>query len=707
VSVDFGRVAVAALAQAERLCSEWLGGKRQGNEWLGARRVEGGLGDSWSVNLTTGAWLHGAGDEKGGDIVSLYAALNHVDQVSAAHAVADLCGYTNGAARTQAVLHTDQACEPIPDTDPPAHPDHGAPQALYRYGSAFIVARYQTTEGKTFCPWTYRNGRWARKSFPAPRPLYGVAELVAKPAAPVLIVEGEKCADAARAVMPAYACVTWAGGAQAVKTADWSPLTGRDVLIWPDADEPGIKAATALAGILLLIAKRVRVIRPQGQPEGWDIANAIADGWALQKITNWWSGHSTELHEPSASPTLQVGRPHDSRPPVAQSGDSAVASWQQLGLECNSGGVPFPTIGNCARILGMHPQTRGRIWYDLFRSKVMHTKDGRTIAWKDQDDLLLVDWLQQTMKLPKIGLQTAHHAVELEAFKNARNSVVEWLESLTWDATPRLSEWLSDFLGAPGNPYTQAVARNWLISMVARAYKPGCQADHMPVLEGLSGLGKSATAGIIGGEWYRAAPQAFGSREFLEAIQGAWLVEIPDMVGFGRREHTQIISAITTRSDPYRASYGRNAEDHPRVTIFVATSESDEYLKDSRGVRRYWPVRCSDFNLKGLTAMRLQLFAEAVVAFKSGASWHEMPAADTASEQAERQEMDVWLEPIAAFCALRSQVTVTEVATYGLEIARSKQTQLEANRISRCLRTLGYSCKVERLSGHPMRVYRK
>jgi predicted P-loop ATPase len=179
------------------------------------------------------------------------------------------------------------------------------------------------------------------------------------------------------------------------------------------------------------------------------------------------------------------------------------------------------------------------------------------------------------------------------------------------------------------------------------------------------------------------------------------------MVGFGRREHTQIISAITTRSDPYRAAYGRHAEEHPRVTIFVATSENDEYLKDSRGVRRYWPVRCTDIGLDALGGAREQLFAEATAAFKAGASWHEMPAADTAAEQAERQEADVWLDPISGYCYGKDLVTVADVALHCLEIERGRQSQIDANRIARCLIRLGYACKVERVSGVPVRVYRR
>ena len=83
------------------------------------------------------------------------------------------------------------------------------------------------------------------------RPLYNLHELVARPDAPVLVVEGEKAADAATAILPDYVCTTWIGGAQSVGTADLSPLAGRSVTIWPDNDPEGVIAAEKLAARLL------------------------------------------------------------------------------------------------------------------------------------------------------------------------------------------------------------------------------------------------------------------------------------------------------------------------------------------------------------------------------------------------------------------------------------------------------------------------
>ncbi len=83
------------------------------------------------------------------------------------------------------------------------------------------------------------------------RPLYNLDQIAARPADPVLVVEGEKAADAAQTLCPEYVCTTWAGGAQSVKRAELLPLVDRDVTIWPDNDSEGLKAARTFAAELL------------------------------------------------------------------------------------------------------------------------------------------------------------------------------------------------------------------------------------------------------------------------------------------------------------------------------------------------------------------------------------------------------------------------------------------------------------------------
>lgn len=87
---------------------------------------------------------------------------------------------------------------------------------------------------------------WSRYPFPKPRPLYGLDEL--GDARQVIVVEGEKCKDAL-ASATGRAVVSWPGGTQGVKHCDWSPLAGRNVVIWYDDDAPGLATANEIAAV--------------------------------------------------------------------------------------------------------------------------------------------------------------------------------------------------------------------------------------------------------------------------------------------------------------------------------------------------------------------------------------------------------------------------------------------------------------------------
>ena len=187
---------------------------------------------------------------------------------------------------------------PVPADAPPPlsrHSRHGEPAAVWTYRDASgrvwgYVARFNAADGsKVVLPLTLmRDGgrlRWVWKAFADPRPLYGLQALASRPSAPVLVVEGEKTTDAAGERLGAFVAVSWPGGSKAVGKADWRALAGRDVVIWPDADAPGRKAAQDIvrhanaAGAL-----SVAVVDPPAYfPEGWDLADDWPEGFSQAK----------------------------------------------------------------------------------------------------------------------------------------------------------------------------------------------------------------------------------------------------------------------------------------------------------------------------------------------------------------------------------------------------------------------------------------
>ena len=187
---------------------------------------------------------------------------------------------------------------PVPDNAPPP-PVGGAHLQLIAIGMPtvncsfrWLATRPQSPEErKRFCPWTFWRAadghtEWRAKSVPAPRPLYGLELLAARADAPVLVTEGEKAADAARLIFPEFVVVTSPNGAKAAAQADWSPLTGKQVTIWPDADKQGRDFASEVADLATTAgAASVAVVSvPATWPDGWDLADEPPEGVTVKDL---------------------------------------------------------------------------------------------------------------------------------------------------------------------------------------------------------------------------------------------------------------------------------------------------------------------------------------------------------------------------------------------------------------------------------------
>ena len=711
--MDISEFASGLLAQSESLLREWFpAGKKQGKEFV-VGSLAGEKGTSLSINLETGLWADFSNpDIKGGDLVSLYAARNGLKQGDAAKAL----GWVNGAgpAPTPTPALTATA-EPIP-ADAPALPGP-VPAAVYSYRDAagvelFRVARYEPAgERKTFKPWTWRGGKWSAKAWPAPRPLYGLEGLGDRP---VLLVEGEKACEAARQLLGrAYTCMTWAGGAAAINTVDWSPLYGRAVDIWPDADEPGRKAAAAIVEHLHrhIGGGRIRMLLQDGQPEGWDLADALAEGWDTARIV----AHVKRPGGVRVIDQLQTGRPHDGVAPVATvepasngSGLSVRAQVEQLALQCNSGGIPYAHEHNAALIMAAHPHFAGKLWTDAFAQKLMFGD----VPFTKQAALAALVYIQQHLELHKMQLPAVERAAQLIGAGIQRHPVREWLDTLKWDGVERLGTLMQDGFGTAQTEYTHAVGVRWLTSMVARVYQPGCKADCMPVFEGAQGIRKSTAMRTIGGQWFMESHEdpIHSRKDFLLSLQGRWLIEIPEMHAIAGRGSgiEKIKGIISNTEDFFRVPYGHDIQPFPRQCIFAGTTNQDQWNPDPTGGRRFWPIACGQIEIGYLADMREQLFAEAVSVYRATGDWYSVPDALARDEQDARRERDAWEEIILPYLDARpaSDVTIAGVLRDCIGIEPGHWKQADQNRIARVLRANGWYRKQVKSAGKPIWVYR-
>jgi len=180
------------------------------------------------------------------------------------------------------------------------HPKYGKAKNSWVYRNrqgliAGVICRFDyLDDGKlrkeilpmTWCMSEEGEHRWWWKQMPEPRCLYNEHRL--EEHKPIILTEGEKACDAAQKIVgDAYLCMTWPGGSKAVKRANWKQLKNRDIIIWPDADEPGDMAARWLAEILIEEGARSvrRVMLPEGLPEGWDLADEMPAGFNFDPLT--------------------------------------------------------------------------------------------------------------------------------------------------------------------------------------------------------------------------------------------------------------------------------------------------------------------------------------------------------------------------------------------------------------------------------------
>jgi putative DNA primase/helicase len=247
---------------------------RNGKFYVGD--IDGNPGKSLVVELDgcrRGLWKDFADDE-GGDLIDLWARAHGLSaRHDFPHLATEIQQWLGNAPATPTAV-TRRVTRGIPVDE------LGPYTAKWDYLNASgdliaCVYRYDPPTGKEYRPWDVRARMWRA---PDPRPLYNLPALAK--AHEVVLVEGEKCADALIGI--GITATTAMNGARApVDKTDWTPLAGKAVVIWPDRDAPGwdyaenAARACAAAGC----ASVAILVPPIDKPDKWDGADAVAEGF--------------------------------------------------------------------------------------------------------------------------------------------------------------------------------------------------------------------------------------------------------------------------------------------------------------------------------------------------------------------------------------------------------------------------------------------
>ena len=269
-------------------------------------------------------------------------------------------------------------------------------------------------------------------------------------------------------------------------------------------------------------------------------------------------------------------------------------NWM-LSLKCHpKTGLPLETINNVRLILEHDPLLKDKFALNEFagrgevRGALPWCEEGKRRLWSDTDNNGLYWYMEDRYEISKRTAIDA--ALDVHAATHAFNEVREYLDNLVWDGVPRLDTLFTDYLGADNSEYTKAVTRKAFVGAVARALTPGCKHDCMLILCGKQGLGKSTLLDKMSRGFFNDSIRSFEGKDASELLQGVWIVEIAELDAFRRSDVSCIKQFLSLRADRYRAAYGRNVKELPRRCAFFGTCNNFDFLQDTTGNRRFWPV---------------------------------------------------------------------------------------------------------------------
>lgn len=387
--------------------------------------------------------------------------------------------------------------------------------------------------------------------------------------------------------------------------------------------------------------------------------------------------------------------------------------------DAGQGGKPKSSLRNVVHILE-HFMGGGLVGYNEFSCRPYFLKDtlyggrkGKEVV--DGDDLNLIIYIAEHYRFEP-SQDTCFKAHTFLANRHRFHPVKTYLESLEWDGVARLDSWLGRAFRASGpEDYVEAVSRKTLVAAVARVYEPGIKFDHMVVLEGNQGEGKSMTLSLLVGQaLFTDSLGDIHNKDVVDQMIGKWLIEVSELDSIRGREAQAVKAFVSRQVDRVRLSYARRAQDYPRQCVFIGSTNDKEYLTDETGNRRYWPIKVGRARRKWLTLNRDQLWAEAVWRYELGEKLYlsnEMEAVAKA-EQEKRFEVDVW-EGLVKETIEKAEQENPPQRLQTIEIYRAitlsvgTPSMAENKRIAKIMHRLGYESKNKRIAKVVAKRWRK
>lgn len=377
-------------------------------------------------------------------------------------------------------------------------------------------------------------------------------------------------------------------------------------------------------------------------------------------------------------------------------------------------GYALPSPAALAHILEHHPDLGQALKYNIRKNTYVTKRD---LPWARAGTSVTDAWEVEFRVWAELQLhvrwsaETVHAGVRAYGQRHHYDPVHEYLQSLRWDGRCRLDDVLIRLAGARDSIAHRAMMRAWAVSAVRRVLEPGCKADHVLVLEGEQGCGKTTflrtLAEAAGGTGMHSdSLPPIDHKDVYSHLRGPWIIELGEMAALVRVDMAAIKQFITMQIDRYRPPYGRNEEDVPRRCIFAGSLNDNGagWLPDSTGGRRFWPIPIARLDREALLDEVDQLWAEAVAIAATGEPHYlrGVAADEVAAIQATKHIRDPWRDLLLERVATSTYITNDELWAC-CDVGKAHRDVRAERRIAAAMQILGW----ERVRDHEGRGWRR
>jgi len=379
----------------------------------------------------------------------------------------------------------------------------------------------------------------------------------------------------------------------------------------------------------------------------------------------------------------------------------------------------YSTLRNLEMAVERSDVAAMELGFDEFKDEIVRAQTNTQdwVSFKDSD------YVELRLHLEKIGFMTIgreliRDVVLMIAERNRFDSAKLWLNTLVWDGVPRVTNFLRDYMGADDTEYVRGVSNYLWSALAGRVLNPGIKADMVPILVGSQGAGKSSGVSAMVPDMQFFTEISFSEKDdnLARMMRGRLLAEIGELRGLNTKDLESIKAFVTRQQENWVPKYREFAISYPRRTVFIGTTNNNEFLSDETGNRRFLPVKTPFVDVYEIRSDCLQLWAEAASMYVMlGIQWRGMEQLALETHR-EHMVVDPWLDQVRRWLhepsyltgikpVEQDYVTSDEVLRGAIGLETKHITKREEMRVSRTLGALRFTKERRTVNNHRIYVY--